>query len=168
LVAEVRALDRRVLVFLDDESGVTTTMTRAYAPAPKGQRARAGRGAVRCGGWWRRLTLLGALGVDGLVTVMSVAAAAPSTAVFLADLTELLIPELCRRQPGAVVIMDHLAPHRAAKVGAVLAAAGLRLLYLPRYSPDLSPIEPCWSKVKTLLRAAAARTKEALDTRSGP
>jgi transposase len=94
---------------------------------------------------------LGALGLDGLIAVMSVEAAT-STTVFLAYLTAVLIPALRRGKPDAVVIMDHLAPHRATQVGAVLAAAGLRLLYLPRYSPDLSPIEPCWSKLKTCAR----------------
>ena len=78
------------------------------------------------------------------------------------------MPERQRRKPGATVVMDNLATHHVAAVAERLAAAGLGLLYLPRYSPDLSPIEPAWSKGKTRLRADAARTPEALDAKLGP
>jgi transposase len=60
--------------------------------------------------------------------------------------------------------MDNLRAHKAIGVQQALARRGARLLYLPPYSPDLAPIEPCWSKVKTALRTAKARTREALDT----
>ena len=90
-----------------DESGVTTAMTRRYARAPRGRRALA---TAPCG-HWRRLTLLGALGCEGMVAAMSVEAAT-STAVFLASLDRVLIPELVRTKPGAVVVMDNLRPHR--------------------------------------------------------
>jgi transposase len=59
--------------------------------------------------------------------------------------------------------MDNLKAHKVAGVAAACAAAGVRLLSLPPYSPDLSPIEACWSKVKTLLRAKAAYTRETLE-----
>lgn len=146
-----------------DEAGITTRMTRLYARAPKGQRA---LGTVPCGSW-RRLTLLGALGCDGVVAAMSIEAAT-STPVFLAFIEQVLIPELRRTKPGAVVVMDNLSPHKIAPVRAALEAAGFTPLYLPRYAPDLSPIEPMWSKVKTLLRARAARTVEALTEALGP
>lgn len=146
-----------------DESGVTTAMTRRYARAPRGRRA---SGAAPYG-HWRRVTLLGALGVEGVVAAMSVEAAT-STAVFLAFLDQALIPELVRTKPGAVVVMDNLSAHKAAAVRARLEQAGLRLLYLPRYSPDLSPVEPMWAKVKELLRAKAARTVAALNEALGP
>ncbi len=70
---------------------------------------------------------------------------------------------LVRTKPGAVVVLDNLSPHRAPAVRERLEAAGLELLLLPRYSPDLNPIEAMWSKVKEALRAAAARTVEALE-----
>src|SRR5512147_605723 len=60
------------------------------------------------------------------------------------------------------------ASPRAATAAEVLETAGLGLLYLPRHSPDLSPIEPGWSKVKSRLRPNAARTKEALKAELGP
>ena len=154
--AEVAGVDPAGLIFVD-ESGVTTRMTRTHARAPRGERA---RGAVP-GGGWRRVTLLGALGLGGVVAIMSVEAAT-STPVFLAFLDHVLLPELARR-PGATVVMDNLAPHKAEAVRERIEGAGLKLRFLPRYSPDLSPIEPCWSKVKTLLRAREARSVEALD-----
>jgi transposase len=146
-----------------DEAGVTTAMARRYARAPRGRRALA---TAPCG-HWRRLTVLAALGCEGVVAAMSVEAAT-NTAVFLAFLDRVLIPELVRTKPGAVVVMDNLRPHKSAAVRARLERAGLRRLYLPRYAPELSPIEPCWSKVKELLRAKAARTVAALNAALGP
>jgi transposase len=81
-------------------------------------------------------------------------------AVFLAFLQEVLLPQL---RPGQLLIMDNLRAHKVPGVAAACAAAGVRLLYLPPYSPEFSPIEECWSKVKTLLRTKAARTLEALE-----
>lgn len=150
------AVDPDRLVFLD-ESGLDTRLTRAYARAPRGQRA---LGRIP-GGHWRRLTILGALACDGLVAVMTVAAAT-STAVFLAFLQDVLIPAL-RARPEALVAMDNLAPHRAAVVRAALRHAGLEHRYLPAYSPDMNPIELAWSKLKGSLRSVAPRTIEALD-----
>ena len=146
-----------------DEAGVTTKMTRTQARAPKGRRA---LGSAPYG-HWRRLTVLGALAADGVVAAMSVEAAT-STPVFLAFLEQVLIPELQRRKPDAVVVMDNLSPHKAAAVRLLLEGAGFERLYLPRHSPELSPIEPCWSKLKALLRAKAARTAEALHEALGP
>jgi transposase len=145
------------LIFLD-ESGLDTRLTRSHARAPRGRRA---MGRVP-GGNWRRLTMLGAMARDGLVAVMTVAAATTS-AIFLAFVEQVLIPAL-RARPGAVVVMDNLAPHKAAGVRAALGRAGLEPRYLPAYSPDMNPIEPCWSKLKGALRAAAPRSIDALDT----
>jgi transposase len=158
----VRAIGPERLVFVD-ETGITTKMVRRFARAPDGARA---RGSVPFGGW-RRLTVLGALSSEGVVAAMSIEAAT-SEPVFLAYLKQVLVPELTRRKPDATVVMDNLPSHHTNAVAETLDAAGLGLLYLPRYSPDLSPIEPGWSKVKTRLRADAARTKEALDDKLGP
>lgn len=149
-------LDPDKLVFID-ESGIDTRMTRRFARAPRGVRA---RGAVPCGRW-RRLTLIGALGNGGLAAMMSVAAAT-STAVFKAFVEQVLAPAL-RDRPGALIVMDNLAAHKAAVVHDAIRAAGLEPRLLPRYSPDLNPIEPCWSKIKTLLRAKQARSLDELD-----
>ncbi len=153
----VRQLDPKDLVFLD-ETGITTAMTRRYARAPRGERA---HGSAP--GGWRRLTVLGALSGAGIVAAMSIAAAT-TTRVFLAFLQSVLIPELRRHHPGATVLMDNLSAHKPKAIESALTKAGFKLLYLPRYSPDLSPIEPGWSKLKSTLRAAEARTRDALET----
>ena len=142
-----------------DEAGVTTNMSRTYARAPRGQRACGAAPAGR----WRRLTVLGALGADGVAAAMTIERAT-DTAVFLAYLDRVLVPEVRARRPDAVVIMDNLSPHRAPAVRERLEAAGFELILLPRYSPDLNPIEPMWAKLKAALRAAAARTVAALET----
>ena len=130
-------------------------MTRLYARAPRGQPALATKPVNR----GRHVTMLGALSLQGLVAAMTVEGFTDGE-VFLAFLQEVLVPQL---QPGQILILDNLKAHKVAGVAAACAAVGVRLLYLPPYSPDLSPIEECWSKVKTLLRAKAARTLEALE-----
>jgi transposase len=80
--------------------------------------------------------------------------------VFRAYVQEVLCPTL---HEGDVVVADNLSAHKATGIQEALAARGARLLYLPPYSPDLHPLERCWSKIKTFLHAAKARTREALD-----
>ena len=86
---------------------------------------------------------------------------ATDTEVFLAYLKHVLAPTL---RPGDIVVMDNLRTHKVDGVQHAIENRGARLLYLPPYAPDLSPIEHCWSKLKTALRTAKARTREALDT----
>jgi transposase len=137
-------------------------MTRTRARAARGQRA---RGTVPWGRW-ERLTVIGALALDGVVASMSIAAAT-STAVFLAFAEQVLVPAL-RDRPGAVVVMDNLGAHKAEAVRDALDRAGLGHRYLPPYSPDLNPIEQAWSKLKARLRAEGARSREALEAALGP
>ena len=148
-------LDR--LIFLDESGGLDTRMTRSHARAPRGRRA---VGRIP-GGHRRRLTILGAIARDGMVAAMTVAAAT-STAVFVAFVEQVLVPAL-RARPGAVLVMDNLAPHKATAARGALDRAGLARRYLPPYSPDLNPIEQAWSKLKERLRQAGSRTIEALN-----
>lgn len=148
--------DPQRLVFLD-RSGLDTRMTRSHARAPRGRRA---TGRIP-GGHWRRLTILGAIALDGMVAAMTVTAAT-STAVFGAFVERVLAPAL-RARPGAVLVIDNLAPHKAAAARQALDRAGLARRYLPPYSPDLNPIEQAWSKMKECLRQIGARSLEALD-----
>jgi transposase len=148
-------LDVRRLKFVD-ESGVNLAMTRLYGRAPRGTRV---IGSVPQN-YGSNVTMLGTLGVQGLQAVMTVAGATDAD-VFRTYVKRVLGPTL---RPGDLVVMDNLRAHKAAGVQQALARRGARLLYLPPYSPDLSPIEPCWSKVKTALRKAKARTRDALDT----
>jgi transposase len=150
----VKALAPEDCIFID-EAGCHQAMTRLYARAPRGQRAQATKPVNR----GRHVTMLGALGLEGLVAAMTVEGFTDGE-VFLAFLREVLVPQL---RPGQILIMDNLKAHKVAGVAATCAAAGVRLLYLPPYSPDFSPIEECWSKVKAILRAKAARTLEALE-----
>jgi transposase len=103
--------------------------------------------------------MLGALSLTGLVAAMTVEGFTDGD-VFLAFLCEVLVPPL---RPGQMLIMDNLKAHKVTGVATACAAAGVRLLSLPPSSSDCSPIEECWAKVKTILRAKAARTREALE-----
>jgi transposase len=149
-------------VFLD-ESAVLTTMARRYGWSPRGLRAPA---KVPFGNW-KRLSVLGAISLDGLVAAMSVEAATDS-AVFIAYLDAVLLPTLRQDKPDAVLVMDNLPAHKTPEVQAVLDRSGFAYRYLPSYSPDLSPIEPGWAKVKSYLRRVAARTVTALEQALGP
>jgi transposase len=159
--AEPAGIEPRRLVFLD-ESGIDTRMTRTHARAEKGRRA---TGEVPRGRW-ERLTVIGALALDGIIGAMSVAAAT-SARVSLAFVEQVLVPAL-RDRPDAVVVMDNLAARKAERVRAALEAAGIAHRHLPAYSPDLDPIEPCWSELKGRLRAEAARSLDALGAALGP
>jgi transposase len=150
------------LVFLD-ECGVLTNMIRLWGRSPRGTRA---VGTVPCG-HWQRLTVLGALGTGGMVATMSIEAAT-SGAVFLAYLEQVLLPALRRSKPDAVLVLDNLRAHKTAAVRKLLDHSGFLYRYLPAYSPDLSPIEPAWAKLKAELRRLAARTAEALHRALGP
>ena len=129
-------------------------MVRRYVRAPAGERA---VGRVPAGHWWQP-TVLGGLSLDGLVACMSIVAATDRD-VFLAFVPHVLVPALA---PGQVVGLDNLGAHKRPAVRALVERAGCTLLYQPPYSPDLNPIEQAWSKLKALLRSAAARTRDAL------
>ncbi len=150
------------LVFLD-ECGVLTNMARLWGRSPHGTRA---VGTVPFG-HWTRLTVLGALGTGGMVAAMATEAAT-SGAVFLAYLEQVLLPELRRTKPDAVLVLDNLGAHKTPAVRDLLDRSGFAYRYLPSYSPDMNPIEPAWAKVKSELRRVGARTAEALHQALGP
>ena len=74
---------------------------------------------------------------------------------FDAFIAQKLGPKLWK---GAVVIMDNCSIHKSKEIEALITSFGATLMYLPPYSPDFSPIENCWSKIKSILRTLAART----------
>jgi transposase len=151
---QITALDLGRLKFVD-ESGVNLAMTRLYGRAPVGERV-IGSMPQNYG---QNVTMLGTLGIQGLHAVMTVDGATDSD-VFRPYVKKVLGPT---QTPGDIVVMDNLQAPKAVGVQQAIARRGARLLYLPPYSPDLSPIEPCWSKLKTALRKAKARTRAALD-----
>ena len=148
-------LDLRRLKFVD-EASVNLAMTRLYGRAPKGERV---MGSVPRN-YGENITLLGALGADGLQAVMTVEGATDAD-VFRSDVKPGLGPTLAS---GDIVVLDHRSAHKATGMQHALARRRARRRYLPPYSPDVSPMERCWSKIKTALRAAKARTRETLDT----
>jgi len=150
------------LVFID-ESAVLTSMARRDGRSPRGQRAY----AKVPFGHWTRLSVLSALGLAGFLATMSVEAATDGD-TFAAYLEQVLLPVLRERKPDAVLVMDNLRPHKTPEVQAVLDGSGFPDRYLPSYSPDLSPIEPGWAKVKAYLRRVAARTVETLQQALAP
>ena len=148
------SIDPRNLVFVD-EAGVHLAMTRLRGRAPKGQRVYDSCPRNR----GDNISLLGAMSLDGLIATMSIPGSV-NTEVFVTYLQQVLIPQLWQ---GAIVVLDNLPVHHATIVAQQLAAAGSQLVFVPPYSPDLSPIELCWSKVKQCLRSAKARSPEALE-----
>ena len=149
----VVALDPEQLVFVD-ESGTHIALTRLYGWAPHDRRA---TGSVpRNRG--KNTTLVAALTPDGL-RVPWLFEGAMDTATFTWYITEELAPTL---RPGQVVVLDNLSVHKAARIREALAARGCALLFLPPYSPDFTPIEQAFSKLKAILRGLGARTREAL------
>jgi transposase len=105
------------------------------------------------------LSVIGALGTDTLRTAMSVPGAVEGDA-FLIFIKHVLAPRL---YPGNIVFMDNVPTQKMPTIADAIAAVGARVHFLPPYSPDFSPIEHCWAKVKTFLRSVAARTQHALD-----
>ena len=137
------------LIFID-EAGSNLAMTRLFARAPKGQRARGKRPNKR----GKNVSLIGAISLKGVITQLPILGSVDGL-TFEAFIAQKLVPKLWK---GACVILDNCTIHLGEDVEAMIKAAGARLLYLPPYSPDFSPIENCWSKIKSRLRAIGART----------
>ena len=147
-------IDIRNLVFID-ETGINLAMTRLYGRARGGARV-----SAQCpGNKGENITLIGAMSDEGLIAAMTLPGSL-NTPSFLVFLEKVLLPQLWT---GAIVVMDNLPVHYAHAAQLLLESVGAQIKFLPPYSPDLSPIELCWSKLKEILRSAQARTTEALD-----
>ena len=137
-----------------DETGSHLGLTRTHARAPRGERtvgsAPRNRGRAR--------TTITSVTLDGMGPGLLVEGGI-GTAGFEAYVERLLAPTL---EPGQIVVLDNLRQHQGARTRALIEARGAELWFLPGYSPDLNPVEEAFSKVKALLRDAAARTHEAL------
>jgi len=125
-------------------------MARMYGRAPKGERCRA---AVPHG-HWKTTTFVGALRLSGVTAPMTLDGAM-NGAAFLAYVEQVLVPTLRR---GDIVVMDNLPAHKPQAVREAIERVGAELRFLPPYSPDFNPIELAFSKIKALLKKAAART----------
>ncbi len=152
------AIPTERLIFVD-ETGTHTRMTPRYARAPRGQRA---YGHVPRN-HTRNTTLVAALTLAGLDAPMVLDGAMDREA-FVAWLRHFLVPTL---RAGQVVVMDNLNVHKGAQVRQIIEERGCELVYLPAYSPDFSPIEGAYSKVKTRVRRAGKRTQHELEAAIG-
>ena len=139
-----------------DETGIHLGMTRLYGRAPIGERLYDSEAPGHRG---KNISLIGGMSIDGLIATFTIVGSV-NTDVFLFYIQEILIPQLW---VGAIIVMDNLPVHHASVVHEAIEAVGAQVVFLPPSSPDLSPIELCWSKLKQLLRSAKARTSEALD-----
>jgi len=140
--------DVRQYLFLD-ECGVTTDLLRRYGRSPRGTRL---RDHTPCS-HWQTYTVVTALRLHGLVAP-AVFDGPMDNPTFVAYVEQVLAPTL---EPGDVVVLDNLAPHKQPEVQVAVEARGARLQFLPPYSPDFNPIELAFAKLKAFLRAARPR-----------
>jgi transposase len=151
--AMLSELDARELVFVD-EMGSHTSLVPLYAYSPRGCRAHVkvprNRGP--------NTTLLSSMSVEGMGPSLTVEGTT-NREVFEAYLEQVLTPAL---RHGQIVVMDNLTAHKGERVKEIIGRRGCELVYLPPYSPDFSPLEEAFSKIKGLVREAEARTREAL------
>jgi transposase len=151
MVAE--EIDARSLVFVD-EMGTNISLSPLYAWAKKGERAYCSVPRNR----GPNTTLLSSVSVEGMGPSLAVEGAT-NREVFETYVEQILAPTLRR---GQVVVMDNLTAHKGERVRELIEKQGCELLYLPPYSPDFNPIEEAFAKIKSLMRKAEARTREAL------
>jgi transposase len=151
-------VDPKRLVFVD-ECSTNVRLAPLRARAPRGERA-FGKAPKN---WDKNVTLISSISTGGTGTSMSIEGSADGEA-FLLYVEHFLCPSLER---GQVVVMDNLQVHKMREVRELIEGRGCSLVFLPSYSPDFNPIEEAFSKVKTLLRKAKARTFEALVEATG-
>jgi transposase len=150
--AELAGVDPHHLVFVD-ECGANTAMTRTHGRAPVGQRV-----YTNTPGHWESITLTCGLRLSGVTAALAFPGAT-NTNVFESYVEDVLVGEL---KPGDVVVWDNLKPHQSDDAIDAVEEAGARVVPLPPWSPDMTPIEEMFSKVKNAMRSAAGRTTEAV------
>ena len=150
---QMKKVDANQLVIVD-ETGSNIGLTPLYAWAPCGKRAYGSIPRNR----GKNTTLLASLSLSGMGAAM-ILEGATDTVAFECYIEQVLVKSL---KPGQIVVMDNLSSHTGPKVRQTIEAKGCQLLFLPAYSPDLSPIEEAFSKLKAFLRRTKARTREDL------
>jgi transposase len=147
------AVEPERLLFVD-ECGVHTSLAPIYGYAPRGERLRLSVPRNR----GKNTTLLSSMTTGGMGPSLAVEGATTAR-VFETYVEKVLVPSL---RAGQIVVMDNLGAHKPRRIRELIEQQSCELLYLPAYSPDYNPIEEAFAKIKTLLRKAAARSKEAL------
>jgi transposase len=150
----IALVNHRRLRFLD-EAGFNLAMTRLYGRAPSGERVR--ESVPR--NYGVQTSVISMLSLSGPEAVWTVEGAV-DTDVFNVYVERVLRPTIRR---GDILVLDNLTAHHASGIEEVAAECGAQVIWLAPYSPDFSPIELMWSKIKASLRAAKARTREELD-----
>jgi transposase len=156
-----RAIFREVIAQLNaddvvvvDESGTRIGMVPRYARSLRGLRAY--DRVVR--NYGQNITLLASMNLTGIQAAMTVDGAADE-AVFETFIEKVLLPTL---RPGQIIILDNLSIHKSARVEQFITQVGCQLLFLPAYSPDFSPIEEAFSKLKAFIRRYRCKTTPTL------
>jgi transposase len=152
-VEDMKHLDPNKLIFID-ESYSRCGITLDYGRGENGKRVedhKPYRG--------EKLTLIGALGLNKMRTMMTIDCST-TTEVFTEFTKHFLVPVL---KPGDIVILDNLGSHKDNKIQSMIENVGAKVKFLPPYSPDLNPIEQCWSKIKQFIKRARPTTRELLE-----
>lgn len=150
----VNPVDLRRLRFIDD-AGINLVLTRLYGRAPRGQRII--ERVLR--NYGEQASLISSLSIEGVAATMSITGAVDAL-VFDVYLEQVLGPTICARD---LLVLDNLAAHKASHIEQVAAECSAAVIWLSPYSPDYSPVEMMWSKIKATMRAAKARTREELE-----
>ena len=150
---EIAGIEAKDLVFLD-EAGVNLGLIRTHARCERGRRAYSSQPNRR----GQNVSVVGAVGLDGMVSAYSILGGFDGL-TFEAFVVRKLVPNLWE---GACVVMDNCPAHKGEMIRKAMEKKGAKLVYLPPYSPDFSPIENRWSKLKDILKKIGARTYEDL------
>jgi transposase len=153
-VMVISSIEPERFVFVDECSS-NTSLAPLYGWAHKGERAH--QKAPR--NWEKNITLLSSISKERGMGASLVVEGSTNGTVFQTYLEEVLLPTLGR---GQVVVMDNLSAHKGERVRELIEGKGCELLYLPPYSPDFNPIEQAFSKLKSYLRDACARSRQML------
>jgi len=149
-IASVEDISPEKLIFID-ESGANLGMSTDYARAEGGERAVMPKPFDK----GEKFSIIGAIALTGIVAIMYVASAVDTT-IFKTFSEELLIPKLKR---GQFIIFDNVSFHKSQEIIDLIESTGAKVVFLPPYSPDLSPIEKMWSKFKEIFKRKKPRTK---------
>jgi transposase len=150
----ISSIDSDRFVFVD-ECSTNTSLAPLYGWARKGERAH--QKAPR--NWGKNITLISSIGKERGIGASLVVEGSTNGTVFETYLQDVLLPTL---KKGQVVVMDNLSAHKGERVRELIEAKGCELIYLPPYSPDFNPIEQAFSKLKSYLREACARSQQRL------
>lgn len=134
-----------------DEAGANLGMVTDYSRAVGGARAKAPKPFIT----GEKFSIIGAISIIGIVAIMYVELAVNGD-IFVNYVKKLLLPQL---KPGQYVVLDNARIHKSDEIVNLIEGVGAKVVFLPPYSPDLSPIEKMWSKVKEILKRMMPRTK---------